>query len=111
MTFQNDQCDFCGRVFDPMGNDLKQMVGDNYWCGQCDISHLTADAYRTEIDRKAAAFDELVVMMNKLERHYWNNLWGNHGLNSRALEFQRHMVFLNYVDGLRLIKAKFGLSG
>lgn len=110
MTFQNDQCDFCMCVFDPMGNDLKQMIGDKYWCGQCDISSLTSADYTTEVERKAAAFDELVKMMNDLERNYWNTLWTNHGLTAKVLEFRRHMTFLNYVDGLRLIQAKYGVK-
>lgn len=110
MSFMDDKCDFCGSYMDPIGCDTKQLVGDKAWCGQCDISEYFS-AGVSELERKAAAFDELQATMLAIERNYWNTLWTNHGLDEKVLAFRRHNFgFLAFEDARRRISAKYGLN-
>lgn len=104
MTINNDQCDFCETIFDPMGNGNQMMVGDKYWCGQCDLNRLTAADYETAaVEKKAAAYDELVKVLTIASQAYWN-------ARPDFVTWDRHYAFLEIEDQTNRIKSMYGLK-
>lgn len=102
MSFQDDECDFCGSYMDPIGCDTKQYVGTEAWCGGCDLSSVTAEFSETE--RKAKAYDELVALLVAGRRKYWNP-------RPEYLYWDRHFVWIDVEDGLNRIQSTYGLRG
>lgn len=98
MSIIDDTCDFCGKYFDPMGNDSAVNTAKGLWDGQCSQGRDSLFG--------AASTEKLTLLLRTFQKQYDADPidWNNYPKERTPQGYQDHLERLNLQQLISIIE-------